>query len=348
MEKRRLLGSGFTLIELMIVVAIIGLLAAIVIGALTLSTKRARDAHRLQDLRAIATLLEFHYADTGRYPVASGLITSCGMQGPNWIPDGSDYEWAAAYTASVPRDPAENCGEAGAYSYAYQSDGSQYDLTARLEGGSPDSSVFFNGTNFQSVTAPVSVAIGSPISSPTNQSPIPVTITFSRAVVNFTQSSLSVVRGIISGFSQTLATTYSLFVTPTDNDTVIVSINSGSVQDAEGIGNLSAQYVITYDSVAPHPALSPDPAPGSVSGPFTAHVNFTKAVANFSAGDIVVTNGSASNLVSVAPGANVNFNFTVTPQNPGPVTVFIPAGVANSAAGNSNVASNTLTTAYAP
>jgi prepilin-type N-terminal cleavage/methylation domain-containing protein len=345
--KKRVLG-GFTLIELLVVIAIVGILLAVVIGTITLSLKQARDARRLQDLRSIATTLELYHAETGRYPVAAGPVTGCGIGGANWIPDGSNYDWSLPYVAIMPRDPAEDCTSENPRSYAYQSDGRAYELTARLEADLPDSGIYFDGESFQSFTAPVSVSITSSLSSPTNQSPIPVTVTFSREVVNFTQSSVTILRGIVSNFVQTLTTAYTLFITPTDNDSVVVSLSSGAVQDSQGIGNASAQYVITYDSVSPHPALSPDPFPASVSGPFTVDVNFTKAVANFSAGDIVVQNGSASGLQSIAPGVNINFRFTVTPQSPGSVSVFIPAGVANSAAGNGNVSSNTLTTTYTP
>lgn len=340
--------GGFTLIELLVVIAILGVLFAVIIGTITLSLKQARDARRLQDLRSIASTLELYYAETGRYPVAAGPITGCVASGPNWIPDGTDYDWSMPYIAQMPRDPAEDCFSENSRSYGYQSDGVSYELTARLEADLPDSGVYFDGQSFQSFTSPISVSITSTVTSPTNQSPIPVTITFSREVVNFTQSSLTILRGVISNLVQTFSTTYTAFITPTDNDSVVVTLSSDAVHDAEGIGNISAEYVITYDSVAPHVALSPDPLPEPVSGPFTVNANFTKAVANFSAGDIVVQNGTASNLQSVAPGTNINFRFTVTPQAAGAVSVFIPAGAANSIAGNGNVSSNTLSTTYAP
>jgi type II secretion system protein G len=346
--RRTSTKSGFTLIELLVVIAILGILLAVVIGTITLSLKQARDARRLQDLRSIASTLELYHAETGRYPVATGLVTGCGISGPNWIPDTNDYDWSMPYIVRMPRDPAEDCTSETPRSYAYESDGNAYELTARLEADLPDSGVYFDGQSFQSFTAPISVSITSALTNPTNQSPIPVTITFSREVVNFTQSSLTILRGIVSNFMQTLATAYTVFVTPTDNDSVVVSLSSDAVHDSEGIGNVSAQYVITYDSVAPHVALSPDPLPDPVGGSFTVNANFTKTVANFSAGDIVVQNGTASNLQSVAPGVNVNFQFTITPQAPGPVSVSIPAGAANSIAGNGNVSSNTLTTTYAP
>lgn len=349
MKKRvGALLRGFTLIELLIVIAIVGILLAIIIGTVAISTKRARDAQRLQDLRSLATVLEFFYTETGYYPVAEGPVTGCGIEGPHWIPDGTNYEWSAPYAPKLPRDPSENCGDLNPYSYAYQSDGSTYDLTARLEGGLPDSGVYFNGSSFSSFTSPITVSISSPLSSPTNQSAIPITVTFSREVVNFTQSSLAIVRGIVRNFSQTLATVYRVVITPTDNDAVVVSLSNGAVHDNKGVGNLSAEYTITYDSVAPHVSLSPDPLPETVDKFFTVNVNFTKAVANFSVGDVVVQNGTASHLVSIGPGTNINFRFRVTPQNTGLVTVFVPAGAANSAAGNGNVTSNMLQTIYEP
>ena len=177
-----------------------------------------------------------------------------------------------------------------------------------------------------------------PEGNPTNESPIPLVITFSRSVVDFSQESLSVLRGVISGFSAVLADLFNVFVTPTDNNTVVVSVTGGAVHDARGIGNTAAQFTITYDSLLPHPALSPDPLPEVVSEPFLVSVNFTVEVVDFLAGSMSVTNGTITNF-SEQNGSN--YTFTVTPTAPG------PADAAHSAAGNASVASNTLTTTYA-
>lgn len=59
MNRRRASDSsrGFTIVELLVVIAIIGLLATVVIAALGNSRAKARDARRLQDLRAIVTAI---------------------------------------------------------------------------------------------------------------------------------------------------------------------------------------------------------------------------------------------------------------------------------------------------
>ena len=59
---------GFTLIELMIVVAIIGIIAGIVAVQLRQTPQKAKEAVLKQDLFVLRDLLDQHYADKGRYP----------------------------------------------------------------------------------------------------------------------------------------------------------------------------------------------------------------------------------------------------------------------------------------
>ena len=62
--------KGFTLIELMIVIAIIIILAAIAIPNYLRMTERARRARVAGDFASIATSLEAYSVDWGKYPVA--------------------------------------------------------------------------------------------------------------------------------------------------------------------------------------------------------------------------------------------------------------------------------------
>lgn len=62
------LSSGFTIVELLIVVVVIAILAAIAIVAYTGITNRANQASMQSTLRQVATKLEMYKADSGAYP----------------------------------------------------------------------------------------------------------------------------------------------------------------------------------------------------------------------------------------------------------------------------------------
>lgn len=60
--------KGFTLIEVLIVVGIIGLLASVVLSGLGSVRSRGRDARRAADLRQVQQGLELFYTRTQAYP----------------------------------------------------------------------------------------------------------------------------------------------------------------------------------------------------------------------------------------------------------------------------------------
>jgi type IV pilus assembly protein PilA len=69
---------GFTLIELMIVIAIIGILAAIAIPQFSAYRKRGFNAAAESDLRNVMTAQEAYYADFQRYNSTSANLTTYG------------------------------------------------------------------------------------------------------------------------------------------------------------------------------------------------------------------------------------------------------------------------------
>jgi len=87
---------GFTLIELMIVVAIIAILAGILIPNFTHARAQAQTAACEANLREIATALELYFADNQSYPGGSGgAITSATIA-----------SGGVSYLSAVPQDPA--------------------------------------------------------------------------------------------------------------------------------------------------------------------------------------------------------------------------------------------------
>jgi prepilin-type N-terminal cleavage/methylation domain-containing protein len=68
--------KGFTLIELMVVIAIIGLLSSVVLANVILARAKAANARRLQDVRSYITAFEFFLNDKGYYPYPGNTTTS--------------------------------------------------------------------------------------------------------------------------------------------------------------------------------------------------------------------------------------------------------------------------------
>lgn len=60
--------SGFTIVEILIVIVVIGILASISIVAYNGVQSRSRDAKRLSDVQAIQKSLELYKTDRGTYP----------------------------------------------------------------------------------------------------------------------------------------------------------------------------------------------------------------------------------------------------------------------------------------
>lgn len=68
--------SGFTLLELLIVIVIIGILALLIIPNITSAPKKARDTQRKTDMRAIQKGLEEYFTSSNVYPATTGALTS--------------------------------------------------------------------------------------------------------------------------------------------------------------------------------------------------------------------------------------------------------------------------------
>jgi general secretion pathway protein G len=80
--KRRL-RSGFTLIEVLLVVAILGILAGVVVANFAGKQKRAMIQATRASIDAIRTAVDMYEVDTGRFPPSlTALVDNDGA--PNW------------------------------------------------------------------------------------------------------------------------------------------------------------------------------------------------------------------------------------------------------------------------
>jgi prepilin-type N-terminal cleavage/methylation domain-containing protein len=69
--------SGFTIVELLIVIVVIGILAALVIVTYNGIQKKARDSERKTDIKALQGQLEAFWADQAKYPCLVSTTATC-------------------------------------------------------------------------------------------------------------------------------------------------------------------------------------------------------------------------------------------------------------------------------
>ncbi len=118
--------TGFTIIELLVSVAIIAILSGVVIVSLGNAREKGRDARRVSDIQQIQLALSRYYDTNNQYPAAIG-------------PAGSSVLVSGNYIESLPLDPST--GAEYSYSASVASPPisaalcSGYHLGADLEGG---------------------------------------------------------------------------------------------------------------------------------------------------------------------------------------------------------------------
>lgn len=104
MKKRRApKQKGFTIVELLIVVVVIAILAAISLVAYTNIQQRARDSQRKADLKTISTAVNLYYADNGNYPMSNGWCTQISNTSAGY--DAAFKSELSTYLAQMPYDP---------------------------------------------------------------------------------------------------------------------------------------------------------------------------------------------------------------------------------------------------
>ena len=109
--------------ELLIVIALLGILSMLIINLVRSASPQARDVKRKQQLEAIKNALEMYYADHESYPTTNATYTG------NFPFNDKFQDAGKTYMQKVPEDPAGGTS----MKYMYYSDGSGYTMYTCLE-----------------------------------------------------------------------------------------------------------------------------------------------------------------------------------------------------------------------
>ncbi len=120
--------KGFTLIELMVVIAIIAILSTIIIASLGKAKAKSRDAKRVSDIANLQVTLELYFDKCNAFPATLALSANTGC------PSGTNL---GSFITVIPSPPANPNGET-TYKYAGLNAGcTDYHLGSTLELSDP-------------------------------------------------------------------------------------------------------------------------------------------------------------------------------------------------------------------
>lgn len=111
-------SKGFTLVELLIVIVVIAILAAVTIVAYNGAQGRARDSARYSDVKNILDALELYHSQNGVFPANSPTMSTnpggCAIGGSYSYSYASDGTWikplvSGKYIDSAPIPPVNDC-----------------------------------------------------------------------------------------------------------------------------------------------------------------------------------------------------------------------------------------------
>lgn len=140
--NRSVRGRGFTLVELLVVVTIIGILSMLAVDAFLNSIQRARQSRTVNDMRTVATGLEAYHIDIGRYPPSAGYSLPSGLPLPTKGLSAVVPYLQPTYIRVVPAVD----GWSSWFTFSTDTDLGQYGLRSMGKGGVPDSAMVYGPT----------------------------------------------------------------------------------------------------------------------------------------------------------------------------------------------------------
>lgn len=127
---RRNLANGFTLIEIMVVIVIMGILGALIVPNIISRPDEARVTAAKADIRSVGAALEMYRLDNGNYPSTDQGLEALVNQ-PSGYPEPRRWN-PEGYLKKLPKDPWDE-------TYLYFSEGRKFEIYSfgadRKEGG---------------------------------------------------------------------------------------------------------------------------------------------------------------------------------------------------------------------
>lgn len=148
--------KGFTIVELLIVITVIAILAAITIVAYNGVQERAQNVRRLSDIKSVQRVIEVYQTEHGTYPQtttnpkanwrAADVLTDddCtnGSSTANWIPAVAEKLPQSGAVKPIGADGKTGC-------YLYVSDGKEYVLSAWNMLDAPQTTILYRRLGFR-------------------------------------------------------------------------------------------------------------------------------------------------------------------------------------------------------
>lgn len=140
--------AGFTLIEMLVVIAVIGFLSSVVIASVSIARVKSRDVKRKSDLSQMQKALELYYNSNNAYPcTGTGTAPNNCSSGVAWHAATGSCGGTYGYTGSsgyipdiaptflsvLPADPKPSTTACSGYNY--RSDGTNYKIISNSVGG---------------------------------------------------------------------------------------------------------------------------------------------------------------------------------------------------------------------
>lgn len=147
---------GFTIVELLIVITVIAILAAITIVAYNGVQERAQNARKISDIKGVQRLIEAYQAENGSYPqttnnpkanwraadVRTDDDCTNGSSQPDWIPGLTQRLPQSGTDKPIGADGKTGC-------YLYVSNGSEYVISAWNMLAAPQTSTLYRRLGFR-------------------------------------------------------------------------------------------------------------------------------------------------------------------------------------------------------